>query len=310
MNRFAGVAVIVLIQAGMAVPATAGDLPDFDRMWDYSDPAGTETAFRELLPAAEESADRSYHLQLLTQIARTLGLQQRFDEAHQMLDQVESSLRPGMDVVLVRSQLERGRAFNSSDRPDQARELFRGAYRLARRKRLDFYAIDAAHMMGIVQKGDESILWNHTALEIAERADEDRARKWAGSLYNNLGWTYHDSGDFEGALDLFEKALQFRVARGKEDETSIARWCVARCLRSLSRVEEALAMQRSLLVRAEETGEKDGYVFEELGECLLLLNRPSEAAPYFRLAHEELSGDRWLTSHEPERLERLRRLGG
>lgn len=301
----------IFVLPALARAGSGGEaLPDFDGMWDYDDPAGTEAAFRKLVPAAEASGDRSYHLQLLTQIARTLGLQRRFDEGHALLDSVESALRPGMETALVRFQLERGRLFNSSGRPEQARDFFLQAYRRSRKARLDFYAIDAAHMMGIVDKGDESLQWNETALEMAERSDDPRARKWAGSLYNNIGWTYHDMGRYDDALRMFEKALEFRRAAGKESEMGIARWCIARCLRSLGRVEEALAEQRALLARSEEEERPDGYVYEELGECLLELGRPGEAAPWFRRAHEELSKDPWLAANAPERLKRLAELGG
>ena len=59
-------------------------------MWDYNDPAGTGKKFLELLPDAKASGDRSYLAQLLTQIARTRGLQMKFDEAHKTLDEAFS----------------------------------------------------------------------------------------------------------------------------------------------------------------------------------------------------------------------------
>jgi tetratricopeptide (TPR) repeat protein len=56
---------------------------------------------------------------------------------------------------------------------------------------------------------EEKIAWNSTALQYAEASTDERARGWCGSLYNNLGWTYHDQGDYERALECFQKALQF-----------------------------------------------------------------------------------------------------
>jgi hypothetical protein len=55
--------------------------------------------------------------------------------------------------------------------------------------------------------------------------------------------------------------------------------------------------------------ERDGFVFEEIGECLLLLNRAEEARRYFAKAYEILSQDAWLAEKEPERLARLKSLG-
>jgi hypothetical protein len=52
----------------MSAPTT--DLPDFDTIWNYDDPAATEQQFRALLPRAGQGDNHSYHAQLLTQIAR------------------------------------------------------------------------------------------------------------------------------------------------------------------------------------------------------------------------------------------------
>jgi hypothetical protein len=59
----------------------------------------------------------------------------------------------------------------------------------------------------------------------------------------------------------------------------------------------------------ESAGESDGYIFEEIGECLLALNRAEEARPYFSKAYEILAGDAWLPEREPDRLARLKELG-
>ena len=68
-------------------------------------------------------------------------------------------------------------------------------------------------------------------------------------------------------------------------------------------------MQRSLLEEHKAAETKDGYVYEELAECLLILGQADEARPYFNLAYHELSKDTWLKDKEKDRLERLRRLG-
>ena len=87
-------------------------LPDFDSLWDYDRPRESERRFRELLPLAESAGDPSYHLQLLTQVARALGLQRRFDEAHRLLDLVEQRLEQRLATARVRYLLERGRALD------------------------------------------------------------------------------------------------------------------------------------------------------------------------------------------------------
>src|SRR5438067_2536580 len=106
-------------------------LPDFDKLWDYAHPDETERKFNQLLPQAREANDRSYLAQLLTQIARTQGLQQRFDDAHRTLDQVESMLTDDLKLARARYLLERGRVFNSSEKPQDAMVCFTKAYQRA-----------------------------------------------------------------------------------------------------------------------------------------------------------------------------------
>src|SRR5215510_2412584 len=280
---------------------------DFDSLWDYSDPHKTETRFREIL--LQVSEDNIAYLELLTQIARAQGLQQKFDRANQTLDQVERRLGKYASRAKVRYLLERGRTLNSSGRPDEAQPLFEQALDMAKELSEDFYAVDALHMLAIVAPPASSLDLNLRAIQMAESSSQAKARGWLGSLYNNTGWSYHSLGEYESALEMFEKAEAARREQGRVTEIRIAQWCVARTLRSLSRVEEALSKQLALHAEFEAEGEDDGYVYEEIGECLLALNRGEEARPYFSMAYKLLSEDSWLAEKEPERLARLKELG-
>ncbi|MBL8132184.1 MAG: tetratricopeptide repeat protein [Anaerolineae bacterium] len=284
-------------------------LPDFDALWNYDDPAATERRFRDLLPAAQSSGDSAYLAQLMTQIARSEGLQRRFDAAHRTLDQVEALLPADPTTATVRCLLERGRVFNTSGRPADARPLFLSALEAAQEIGEDGFAVDAAHMMGIIEPAEEALAWNLRALALAESSPQPRARRWLGSLYNNIGWLYHDMEDFEHALDVFQKALARREQDGDPNPIRIAKWCVGRTLRSMSRVDEALEVQRALQVEHEAAGTGDGYVDEELGECLLAQGNLAAAQPHFARAYAALSQDTWLASHDSARLDRLRQLG-
>ncbi|MCA9939405.1 MAG: hypothetical protein KC418_12220 [Anaerolineales bacterium] len=282
---------------------------DFDPLWDYDHPAQTETLFRERL--AEAAPHTSYTAQLLTQIARTQGLQRQFAAAHETLDTAEAMLQPDWPRARVRYLLERGRVYNSARHPEEARPLFLTAWEEASAAGEDFYAIDAAHMMGIIEPPAAQMAWNLQAVALAEQTNDARARNWLGSLYNNMGWSWHDQEDYVQALAYFEKALAWRKQQGGRAQIRIARWCVARALRSLGEVETALAMQRELMAEYEAAGEPGMYVLEEIAECLHALQRnPEEARRTFALAYAQLSQDPWLVANEPERLARLRQLGG
>lgn len=280
---------------------------DFDALWDYDHPERSEAAFRDHLGRIPEG--HPARLELLTQIARAQGLQRKFDQAHQTLDQVETQLGERPSRARVRYLLERGRVLNSSGRAAEANPLFEQAAGLARQLGEDFYAVDAVHMLAITALPDESLALNLQAIVLAEASAQERARGWLASLYNNTGWAYHDQGNYQAALDCFERALERRKEKGERVQTLIAAWCVARAMRSLERTQEALERQLALEKEWEQVGESDGYVFEEIGECLLALVRPAEARPYFAEAYRRLSQDPWLVEQEPGRLERLMALG-
>jgi tetratricopeptide (TPR) repeat protein len=286
-------------------------LHDFDDWWNFADPAGTELKFREALARVQAHASETYIAELLTQIARAEGLQMKFEEATSTLDQANARITSSMRTAKVRSLLEGGRVLNSSGKPDKASPVFEEALQLARSSGLDFYAVDAAHMLGIVTKGDESLRWNEEAMRLAEGASEQRAKRWLGTLYNNTGWTYFELKRYPDALRMFEKDIEFRGEAENREALGIARWSRAKVLRYLGRIEEALQVQMGLLQWPElKGGENEGYTREEIAECLLLMGRPEEATPHFAQAWELLNKDPWLSRNEPARLERLKQLGG
>ena len=302
-------AVVLLLNTIWAEQKTT-ELPDFDSMWDYYQPARTESVFREITSVAQKTEESSYYGELLTQIGRTLGLQRRFDDGHAILDTVASMLDTVPPVVRIRYLLERGRLYNSSGRADTSKVFFLEAWGEAMEAGEDGYCVDALHMLGIVTPPEEQLRWNVKAMDYAERSDDERARRWLGPLYNNIGWSYHDIGEYEKALELFEKSLQWRIEQNDDVGTRIARWTIGRAYRSLGRIDEAMAMQQALLDEIDEKNlDPDGYVYEELGECLLIKDRKDEAALQFKKAYELLSPDPWLVENEAERLERLRLLG-
>lgn len=267
---------------------------DLDSLWDFNQPAQSEARLR-----AEQAATAGDDtLVLRTQVARALGLQRRFDEALAELDAVDAA--GGGAEVRCYAALERGRVLRCSGDHAEAQPRFLAALDLATEAGLDHLGADAAHMLAIVLDGNAQIPWAERALRIAESSADPRARRWIAPVTNNLAWTMHDLGRFDEALRLFERALAERVRRGEPEPVRIARWSVARALRSLGRLDEALAIQLELA-----DGPDDGYVHEELGELLLALDRPADAAPHFATAHQLLSGDAWLADTEPQRLARL-----
>jgi len=266
-----------------------------DALWTVADVVAGQIKLKQAMAEYLRSED-----ELRTQIARCLGLQGRFDEAWDQLSKISIVHSP---IVEVRMQLEKGRLHNSSGNGNDAKPYFLKALELAEQGQFDYYAVDAAHMLGIVSDGQESIEWNEMALQLAAKSKDERARKWKGSLLNNLGWTYFSVGNFDTALTRFESALDFEKTAGDPVSIRIARWTVARCLRALKRYDEALAIQSELIQHPEQ-----GYVSEELGELLLVLGRADEARPRFRTAYELLTQSLGSRPSEATRLARLKEL--
>lgn len=300
-----GICLCLLLAGG----AMAEELPDFDKLWDYHKPDETEKKFRELLPRAQQSKNPDYHLQLLTQIARTLGLQAKFDDAHKLLDEVEAKLTEDTKTARIRYLLERGRAFNSSKQKDKARALFLEAWEFGTRHGEDLHAVDAAHMLALVEPPEKKLAWNLKGMELAEKSKDARAKRWLGTLYNNIGWDFHDQKEYGKALEALEKCWEWYKQHAPESRGAlIAKWSVAKQLRYLDKVDQALKMQRELLDAYEKAGQPDGFVFEELAECLLLQGKQDEAKPWFKKAYTALEKVTWVAEVYPERWARLKRL--
>ncbi len=311
--RYTPILFIVLSLVSSVVtgaPRATPDLPNFDKQWDYSDPVITELKFLEILAEVDSKQNPGYHLELRTQIARALGLQQRFEEAQALLDEIKDDLLVDYPVAKIRYLLERGRVLNSSVSKEKSKPFFLEAWELGNASNADYYAIDAAHMLGIVEEPAQQLEWNEKALVLAESSADPETKRWIGSLYNNIGWTYHDQQDYEQALFIFTKAQRWRQMNKQVKEIRIADWAVARTHRSLGNIDLALEMQYNLEDEITASGAaEDGYVFEEIGECLLLKGHRDAATSYFQRAWTILSQDPWLQKNEAERLDRLKELG-
>ena len=243
---------------------------EIEALWEYSDPAMSESRFR----AALEGRSGDTALELMTQIARTHSLRRNFDEAHRLLDQVHVQLKTAGIAPRVRYLLERGRTFNSAGDREKAGKLFVHAFEQAQAGRLEGLAVDAAHMVAVAHAGTEQALeWNRRGLALARESKEAKAIALIPAMLNNQAWDLHAMGRYPEALALFEEAREEWSTRARPQQIHIAKWSVARCLRSLGRHEEALAIQRALQAEQAAEGTSDPYVDEEIAENLKALDR-------------------------------------
>jgi len=263
------------------------ELPDFIKLWNYNNPAETEKKFREILPNAEMSNDPSYLAQLLTQIARTQGLQSKFDDAHATLDRVKKMLTPDLKLARVRFLLERGRTFNSSDHQDMALPLFAEAADLAASIHENGLAIDAVHMIAIAERDPKKqVEWNLKGIAMAENDP------WLRALYNNIGESYLLLKDYDNAYKYFHKLTELQKEKdGKVDMYTLKD--EAKALRLSGHPDKSLAIIEPIFNKLESEKQDDGYIREELAEALDALGKKEDAKPHFIKAYVLLSQDDW-----------------
>jgi tetratricopeptide (TPR) repeat protein len=199
-----------------------------DELWDFNDPAGSERRFAvdEALP----SHAGSERAELVTQRARALGLQQRFEDGNALL---ESLGEPVDAVVRTRIALERGRLLNSAGRPAEAVPEFETAARTSESAGLLFLQIDALHMLAIADE-TQSSEWALRAIDLALAAPDDRTRRWLVSLFNNLGWSHFDAGRLNEALAAFVQAQEWAQRVGTEQQQVWAREAIDECAAAMA----------------------------------------------------------------------------
>jgi tetratricopeptide (TPR) repeat protein len=299
----------------MTTAMAESSAPDFsarlDALWDYEHPETSEQRFRAEL--ARHPVQSREALETRTQIARTQSLRRMFAPADATLDAVAPQLAAAPARVRVRYLLERGRTRNSSGDKAAAIALFNEAIVASGRDALpgaDLYRVDALHMLGIASPAAERLDWSLKALAVATASTEAATRrKWAPSLYNNIGWEYFERGDPASALGYWQKALPLREESGNPLTIRIAKWTIARGQRALGQLDEAEAIQRALAVETEQAGEPDGYVYEELAEIALARGDAATAAPWAVKAWTLLKDNPDVRDADPARLARLRAVG-
>lgn len=255
-------------------------------LWDYSKPELSEQRFREALRSA--SADDALVLQ--TQIARTYGLRKDFARARTVLASIADKAKTGSPEAQVRYFLELGRTYASAAHPADtqtveskrlAGSLYTQAFEVAQTAHLDYLAVDALHMMVCVDTEAKSQLdWNLKAVAYMESSPQLEAKKWEGSLRNNIGYAEHELGQYEKALTQFRLSLAAYEREANVQSVRIAYWMIAWTLRAQGEFQEAIDIQLRLEREWEQAGDPDPYVFEELEHLYRATNDAAKADYY------------------------------
>ena len=286
--------------------------PQIRDVWDFNDPAASEIAFRDLAAEAGEAGDATFQAEALTQVARTFSLRRDFDQANQVLDEVEAGAGADNPRVRVRVLLERGRTLNSSGQAADALPMFADAFRLASRHNEHFLAGDAAHMAGIAEDlaGEEE--WMRHMVNYLVDHPGTAAKYWLGPMHNNLGWTLFSDEQYDAAIRHFVVSGEaYETQPDKRMEVLIASYSVGRTQRAQGNCAEALPRQVATFnaIRSEFSMD-DEYVAEEIALCRGALGDARGAREPAALALAKFMADQWVVDNEPERLDALRALAG
>ena len=271
---------------GQVMLASIAMALEINDLWDYGNPELSEQHFRSSLDGSTEDE----RLILQTQIARTYGMRGNFTRAREILSAVEKKQAAASPEVQARYFLELGRTYASAAHSETdrtpgnlatARKHFLHAYAVADRAGLDYLAIDALHMMSMVETDPgRQLAWDEKALEYMERSNQVETRQWEGSLRNNIGYAKHQMGEYEAALTQFQLSRSAYERAGKDRNARIADWMIAWTYRSQKRYTEALSIQLELERQWDEVGEPDPYVYEELVHIYRALGEEQRAEQY------------------------------
>ena len=257
--------IVTLLTAATAVMAI-----DLAPLWEFDKPDVSEQRLR----AALESATGDDALVLQTQIARTYGLRKDFSKARDILKSIAKEVQTAGSEARIRHALELGRTYASATHPAElqtveskklARASYESALAMAKAAHLDGLAIDTIHMLAFVDTAPtDQLKWGQEALAVAEASSQPEAKKWEASIRNNIGYAFHQLGQFDEALVQFKQALVLLDRGTNAESIRVANWMVAWTLRALGRMDEALEIQLRLERECDAAKKPDRYVYEEL----------------------------------------------
>ncbi len=275
--------------------------PDMDGFWNLQNLPETEERISALLPLGDGKATAT-QVEALTQMARVYLLQDNLKEARNFLNHADTLLKdlPAEEMLKpqVRIYLEEGRFYGWSMYPQRALDFFSKAWEMSNLVGpLDALAADAAFMISITLPSKQGREWLTGALKLADNPQATTAaKKWKAHLLMRIGWQEFDVRNFQAALDHFDKAL---VCADKDDSTlfQTLKWCRARVLRAIGKINEAMAVQNEILTDLATEGVLNGHVYLELAECFNALHDQEQSSHYYELAHEKLKLSKWYSEN-------------
>jgi tetratricopeptide (TPR) repeat protein len=231
------------------------------------------------LPTAVGAAASPALLDRNMQDARAQGLKGNFSQANALLESVAATLPAGASRARAQYELELGRILMTEGNVAGSVPHFRNALATAKAARSDALAVDAQVMLAVTAPAPaEQLAGSEAALRLATSSKDPAARRWAASIWNNIGATQDEMEHHKEALAAFRES---RAACTTQHCMRIADWKIAHVTRELGQYAQAKVMLESLEKRwtpaskaevpAFDTGDGLSYVLQELGEVHLAM---------------------------------------
>lgn len=282
--------------AGKPDPAPPSALAEGDKLFAGRKYNDARAKYEDAANSALAEGDASSVVEAQAQVARTYGIQGKFDEGRPWLSKAATMAHEDMPLGWSRYLGVRGR-FEWQDQKDNARAkaTFIQMYDYCVKHKLRSRALDAAHMVAIVGTKADQEEW---ALKAIAEADASGETGWLASLWNNLGWHYDEENRTDKALIALQNARTWHYKTGNEFTQMVADFYVAHALRRTGKLKEAREMLISAFARAKtryaadetdkESGEWVGWGHKYLGDLMVDEGNKAEALLEYKAARHFL----------------------
>jgi tetratricopeptide (TPR) repeat protein len=197
---------------------------------------------------AKKEGDRSLAAEAAAQAARGYLIRGKKEEGRPWLAKAKEAADDSMPKAWSRYLGVRGRFEWKDEKLETATKTFEEMYAYCEKHGLHDRAVDAAHMVAITGTPEQQIEWARKGIAAAEKGKNDG---WLGPLWNNLGYTYQERGEWKQALECYRKARHYHWKLGRELNKLAADWAVGKALRHTGEIEKAMCWLRPVLAWAE-----------------------------------------------------------
>jgi len=203
-----------------------------------------EQAYQEAI----EAKHRTIAVEASAQVARCYLLTKRANDGRPWLEKAKGLASESDPVGWSRYLSVLGRFYWKEEKLPDATRTFTAMYEFCVKTGQFDRAVDAAHMVAITGTAQEQIAWAKKGIAAAVKGGHEG---WLGPLWNNLGVTHQELGDWKSALDCYRNAREYHWRLGTEVNKLAADWAVGMALRETGDVERSMQWLRPVLAWAE-----------------------------------------------------------